>query len=98
MVTGAAELRVKETDRIAAMAKNLRRAGVPVEEIPDGMTITGVPTLAGCQAESFGDHRIAMSMLVAGLAATGETSVDDTECIATSFPGFLELLNAVASH
>jgi len=97
-VSGAAELRVKETDRIAAMAANLRRAGVSVVETPDGMEITGVERLAGCRAESFGDHRIAMSMLVAGLAATGETSVDDTECIATSFPGFLELLTGVVSR
>jgi len=97
-VSGAAELRVKETDRIAAMAANLRRAGVTVVEAPDGMEITGVERLSGCSAESFGDHRIAMSMLVAGLAATGETSVDDTECIATSFPGFLDLLEKVASR
>jgi 3-phosphoshikimate 1-carboxyvinyltransferase len=97
-VSGAAELRVKETDRIAAMAANLRRAGVSVVETADGMEITGVERLAGCSAESFGDHRIAMSMLVAGLAATGETRVADTECIATSFPGFLELLEKVASR
>jgi len=97
IVSGAAELRVKETDRIAAMAANLRLAGVTVVETPDGMEITGVERLSGCRAESFGDHRIAMSMLVAGLAASGETSVDDTECIATSFPGFLDLLNGVVS-
>jgi 3-phosphoshikimate 1-carboxyvinyltransferase len=96
VVSGASELRVKETDRIAAMAANLRKAGVSVVETPDGMEITGVERLSGCQAESFGDHRIAMSMLVAGLATAGETSVDDTECIATSFPGFMDLLNGVA--
>jgi len=98
VVSGAAELRVKETDRIAAMAENLRRAGVIVVETPDGMEITGVERLKGCRAESFGDHRIAMSMLVAGLAAEGETSVCDTECIATSFPGFLELLTGVVTR
>ncbi|GFO60245.1 3-phosphoshikimate 1-carboxyvinyltransferase [Geomonas silvestris] len=95
-VKDAAELRVKETDRIAAMAKNLAKAGVGIVETPDGMEITGAGKLAGCQAESFGDHRIAMSMLVAGLAAGGATTVDDTECIATSFPGFLDLLTEVA--
>lgn len=95
-VKDAAELRVKETDRIAAMAKNLAKAGVEIVETPDGMEITGAGKLAGCQAESFGDHRIAMSMLVAGLAAEGATTVDDTECIATSFPGFLDLLTEVA--
>ena len=95
VVSGAAELRVKETDRIAAMAANLRLAGVEVVETPDGMEITGVGQLKGCQAESFGDHRIAMSMTVAGLAALGETSVSDVDCIATSFPGFRELLDQV---
>jgi 3-phosphoshikimate 1-carboxyvinyltransferase len=95
VVSGAAELRVKETDRIAAMATNLRLAGVEVVESPDGMEISGQSTLKGCSADSFGDHRIAMSMLVAGLAADGETSVSDVDCIATSFPGFIDLLNGV---
>ncbi|HBA89939.1 MAG TPA: 3-phosphoshikimate 1-carboxyvinyltransferase [Geobacter sp.] len=98
VVSGASELRVKETDRIAAMADNLRRAGVTVEETPDGMRITGAGTLKGCAADSFGDHRIAMSMMVAGLAAKGETSVSDVDCIATSFPGFAELLEEVAKR
>jgi 3-phosphoshikimate 1-carboxyvinyltransferase len=91
----AAELRVKETDRIAAMAGNLRKAGVAVVETKDGMEITGVEKLKGCSAESFGDHRIAMSMMVAGLAAQGDTTVSDIDCIATSFPGFRELLQGV---
>ena len=95
VVSGASELRVKETDRIAAMAANLRLAGVQVVETPDGMEITGRSSLNGCAAESFGDHRIAMSMMVAGLAARGETSVSDVDCIATSFPGFRELLQGV---
>jgi 3-phosphoshikimate 1-carboxyvinyltransferase len=92
----ARELRVKETDRIAAMATNLRRAGATVTETEDGMEITGVEKLQGCAAESFGDHRIAMSMLIAGLAASGSVTVDDTDCIATSFPTFLSLLEKVA--
>jgi 3-phosphoshikimate 1-carboxyvinyltransferase len=91
----ATELRVKETDRIAAMASNLRKAGVAVVETSDGMEITGIERLKGCAAESFGDHRIAMSMMVAGLAAQGETTVSDIDCIATSFPGFRELLLGV---
>ena len=98
VVSGASELRVKETDRIAAMADNLRRAGVTVVETPDGMEITGAGTLNGCAADSFGDHRIAMSMLVAGLAAQGETSVSDVDCIATSFPGFRKLLDGVVQR
>lgn len=97
VVREADELRVKETDRIAAMAQNLRKAGIAVAETKDGMEITG-GRLLGCRAESFGDHRIAMSMLIAGLAATGEVTVDDTACIATSFPNFLELLEGVAER
>jgi 3-phosphoshikimate 1-carboxyvinyltransferase len=89
---------VKETDRIAAMADNLRRAGVTVVETPDGMEITGVPALKGCAADSFGDHRIAMSMMVAGLVAQGETTISDVDCIATSFPGFRELLEGVVQR
>lgn len=98
VIRDARELRVKETDRIAAMAANLRRAGVPVVETADGMEITGVERLKGCPAESCGDHRIAMSMLIAGLASEGAVTVDDTECIATSFPTFLNLLEKVAQR
>ncbi|SNB44850.1 3-phosphoshikimate 1-carboxyvinyltransferase [Geobacter sp. DSM 9736] len=93
----AHELRVKETDRITAMAKNLCRAGVAIAETPDGMVIEGAGRIDGCRAESFGDHRIAMSMLVAGLAASGEVTVDDVECIGTSFPDFIPLLQKVAN-
>ncbi len=95
VVREARELRVKETDRIAAMATNLRAVGVTVTETEDGMEIEGAERIAGDSVESFGDHRIAMSMLVAGLAATGEISVNDTECIGTSFPTFFPLLERV---
>lgn len=95
IIRDAKELRVKETDRIAAMAANLRRAGVRVEETEDGMEIAGTGRLLGCAADSFGDHRIAMSMLIGGLAASGETTVNDIGCIATSFPTFIELLERV---
>lgn len=95
IIRDAQELRVKETDRIAAMAANLRRAGVRVEETEDGMEIAGTGRLLGCAADSFGDHRIAMSMLIGGLAASGETTVNDIGCIATSFPTFIELLERV---
>jgi 3-phosphoshikimate 1-carboxyvinyltransferase len=94
----ATELRVKETDRIKAMAENLARAGVSVEETTDGIIIEGVDRLNGCAAQSFGDHRIAMSMLVAGLASRSETTVSDIDCIATSFPDFLPLLQKVARY
>jgi 3-phosphoshikimate 1-carboxyvinyltransferase len=95
-ICDARELRVKESDRIAAMAANLRLAGVTVTEAEDGMTVHGGGRLQGCRAESKGDHRIAMSMLVAGLAADGPVTVDDTACIATSFPTFISLLEQVA--
>ena len=98
VVREAAELRVKETDRIAAMAANLRKAGVDVLETEEGMEIEGSGRLAGGCFESFGDHRIAMSMLVAGLAAEGEITVNDVDCIATSFPNFFALLASVAAR
>ncbi len=98
VIRDARELRVKETDRIAAMAANLVKAGVPVTERDDGMEICGVEQLAGGIFESFGDHRIAMSMLVAGLAARTACTVNDVACIATSFPDFLPLLARVASR
>jgi 3-phosphoshikimate 1-carboxyvinyltransferase len=98
LIKEAKELRVKETDRIAAMAVNLRKAGVDVVETEDGMVIEGRDRLQGGAFESFGDHRIAMAMLVAGLAGTGEVTVNDVECIATSFPNFTELLARVTAR
>lgn len=98
VIRDARELRVKETDRIAAMATNLRAAGVQVVETGDGMEITGAGRLLGCSVDSFGDHRIAMSMLIAGLNASGETTVTDTGCIATSFPSFTDLLERVCDR
>jgi 3-phosphoshikimate 1-carboxyvinyltransferase len=95
VIRDARELRVKETDRISAMAVNLGKAGVDVVETEDGMEITGTETLHGCVADSFGDHRIAMSMSVAGLVATGTTTILDCDCIATSFPTFSEILQKV---
>jgi 3-phosphoshikimate 1-carboxyvinyltransferase len=96
VIRGAAELRVKESDRIAAMAAELRKMGAEVTELPDGMEITGRGRLRGAQCESHGDHRIAMSLAVAGLAAEGETIVRDAAWIETSFPGFEQLLKQVA--
>jgi len=98
VIRDARELRVKETDRIAAMAANLGSAGVEVVETEDGMEITGCERLQGCVVDSRGDHRIAMSMLVAGLRASGPVTVNDVECIATSFPDFGELLEKVVAR
>ncbi|TLD69431.1 3-phosphoshikimate 1-carboxyvinyltransferase [Phragmitibacter flavus] len=88
IIKDAAELRVKETDRIAAVAKNLRLMGVPVEEFEDGMEITGGQPLIGAELECWHDHRIAMAFAIAGLFAEGTTTINGTECIATSYPGF----------
>ena len=91
-IRGAHELRVKETDRISAMALNLRELGVDVSEHDDGMDITGVDRLEGGAVKSCGDHRIAMSLSVAGLAAADCVTVHDIDCTATSFPNFYPLL------
>ncbi len=96
VIQDAAELRVKESDRVATMAEELRKMGVRVMERPDGMEIMGQNSLSGAACESHGDHRIAMSMAVAGLAATGDTVVHNCGWIATSFPGFEQLLQKAA--
>ncbi|RDE06767.1 3-phosphoshikimate 1-carboxyvinyltransferase [Sphingomonas aracearum] len=95
---GAEELRVKESDRIAAMAAALRACGVPVEEFEDGLAITGSggePIAGGAQVASKLDHRIAMSMTVAGLAARAPVTVDDVAPVATSYPAFFDTLAAL---
>ena len=92
-ITGAAELRVKESDRIAVMAKGLQNLGASIEETPDGAIIQG-GALHGGEADSAGDHRCAMSFCVAGLVATSPVRVLDCANVATSFPGFLELAKA----
>ncbi len=96
VVRDARELRVKETDRIKAMADNLRLAGIRVDEADDGMTVYGANGFTAFRADSQGDHRIAMSMLIASLVADGECTVIDTGCIATSFPTFSRLLEQVS--
>jgi 3-phosphoshikimate 1-carboxyvinyltransferase len=96
VIRDARELRVKETDRIAAMAVNLRRLGVVVDECDDGMDINGVELLGGGAVESFGDHRIAMSLSVAALVSAGGITVQDTDCVSTSFPTFFPLLEKVS--
>lgn len=92
VIRGAAELRVKESDRIAAMATGLRALGVAIEETPDGALIDG-GTIGAGSVESLTDHRIAMSFAVAGLVARGPVRIIDCRHVATSFPGFLRLAN-----
>ena len=92
IIRGAAELRVKESDRIATMANGLRTLGVAIEETPDGAIIDGGAIGAGT-VESLTDHRIAMSFAVAGLAAAGPVRINDCRHVGTSFPGFRDLAN-----
>jgi 3-phosphoshikimate 1-carboxyvinyltransferase len=92
--TGAAELRVKESDRLAVMAEGLTRVGVPNELLPDGIRIAGGRRLQGAAIDSHGDHRIAMSFAVASLLADGELTIRDVENVATSFPGFVATAGA----
>ncbi len=88
----AQELRVKESDRIATIAGNLRAMGAEVEEHADGLSVTGHQKLRGAEIETYGDHRIAMAFAVAGLAASGVTRLHRAECADVSFPGFYEAL------
>ena len=94
-IRDAGELRVKETDRIKAIAGNLRSMGAAVEEHADGLDIEGPTPLAGCALDSFGDHRIAMAFSIAGLVASGETVITDAGCADISFPGFYSLLRGL---
>ena len=94
-IRDAKELRVKETDRIAAMTAELTKLGGRVEAREDGMVVQGVEGLSGGAVTSHGDHRIAMSMAVAALCAAGSVTIDDTACTATSFPNFWELLQGL---
>lgn len=95
-IRDAKELRVKETDRIGTMATELRKIAIKVEELEDGMVIIGGRARGCAECNSHGDHRIAMSMAIAGLAAESETRIANTDCIDTSFPGFEELIKKVS--
>ena len=97
IIRHAQELRVKETDRIAAIAHNLRIMGAQVIEMSDGLEIHGPAPLRGARVASFGDHRIAMAFAAAGLFAEGETIVQDVECVRESYPGFEAALDEIMS-
>ena len=92
VICDAKELRVKETDRLAAIATNLTAMGVEVVELDDGLEIYGGTPLVGARVKSYGDHRIAMAFAIAGMFASNETVIEDTDCIATSYPRFAEQL------
>jgi 3-phosphoshikimate 1-carboxyvinyltransferase len=92
------ELRVKESDRIAAMTEGLRNLGVKVEESDDGMTIYGGRNLKGGAVRSFADHRVAMSFAIAGLISRDGVEIDDPRCASISFPTFFDLLEQICLH
>lgn len=94
--SGAAELRVKESDRIAAIVTGLNAIGADAEELPDGLVVRGPTPLHGGEVDSVGDHRIALSLAVAGLVAEGSVRVRGWSCVATSFPEFLDVLGEVS--
>jgi 3-phosphoshikimate 1-carboxyvinyltransferase len=95
VVRDAAELRVKETDRIATVVEELSKMGAQIEAHEDGFCVTGPTSLHGAVVESHGDHRLGMALAIAGLLAEGETVVRGADCIGDSFPGFGELLDSL---
>lgn len=97
-VRDAAELRVKEVDRIGVLAGELRRMGINIEERPDGFTVSGPTRLEGATVGSHGDHRLGMALAIAGLVARGETLIHDAGCVADSFPGFVETMQALGAN
>lgn len=97
VVSEAAELRVKETDRIAVMTGELHKLGAEIEERPDGFSLCGPQKLRGAVVEGHEDHRVAMSLVVAGLCAAGETLVQNARCVEDSFPGFVETMQVLGA-
>lgn len=97
VMRGIGEMRVKESDRIALMAAGLSACGVAVQEEPEGFIITGGPVRGGARVTTHGDHRIAMSHLILGLAAEQAVSVDEPGMIATSFPGFVQMMRGLGA-
>ncbi|MDY7042095.1 MAG: 3-phosphoshikimate 1-carboxyvinyltransferase [Chloroflexota bacterium] len=96
-VRDAAELRVKETDRIATIVGELRTLGARIEPLPDGFVVEGPAPLRGATLDSHGDHRSAMALAVAGLIAEDEVVIENAECIDDSFPGFVELMQGIGA-
>lgn len=95
-VSGASELRVKESDRISSICTELKKMNAEIEEKPDGFTVRGPCMLRGANVSSYGDHRIAMALAVAGLVADGETVIDDWDCTRISWPGFEKTIKALS--
>ena len=95
VVRGAGELRVKESDRISALAAGLRAMGGDIEEFPDGFHVRGARRLTGGRPDACHDHRLAMAFAIAGLAASGETVIRGADAVDVSYPGFFETLAAL---
>ncbi|HKY45488.1 MAG TPA: 3-phosphoshikimate 1-carboxyvinyltransferase [Pyrinomonadaceae bacterium] len=95
-IRDAGELRLKESDRLATTALNLRAMGAEVEEFEDGLAVAGPTRLRGARIDSHGDHRIAMAFSIAALIAEGETEIEGSECVGISFPEFFGLLESLA--
>jgi len=98
VIRGAGELRVKESDRIAAMLKELGKMGADIEELADGMIITGGKRLRGAKVDSHSDHRLAMSLAIAGLLATGETIINRAQVTQISYPAFWQELQRLVER
>ncbi|MCA1810220.1 MAG: 3-phosphoshikimate 1-carboxyvinyltransferase [Kiritimatiellia bacterium] len=98
VIRDAAELRAKESDRIACMAANLRASGVKVEEAPDGMRVTGGAVKGGVRVPSFGDHRVAMAMAVLAVFAEKPLEIENIGCVRTSYPNFWQHLRSLGVH
>lgn len=96
-VTGAAELRVKESDRISALACGLRLMGADIEETPDGFRIDGASRLRGGAVDAVGDHRLAMAFAIAALGATGPTTIAGADAVSVSYPGFFDVLESMCA-
>ena len=97
VIRDAQELRVKESDRIGSTVRELSKMGARIQELPDGMIIQGGEGLKGAHCDSHGDHRLAMALAVAGLLASGETSIEGSESVDVSYPGFWRDLEALST-
>jgi 3-phosphoshikimate 1-carboxyvinyltransferase len=94
----ATELRVKEVDRIGRLAGELRRMGLPVTERQDGFVLEGPARPRGAEVDSFGDHRLGMALAIAGLVADSPTTIAGGDCVADSFPGFVETMQKLGAR
>jgi 3-phosphoshikimate 1-carboxyvinyltransferase len=97
-VTGAAELRVKESDRISALAAGLRALGGDIDEFPDGFHVRSTRRLTGGTAHAAGDHRLAMAFAIAALGAVGPSLITGADAVAVSYPGFFDTLTALTGE